>query len=103
MAYYKWRSMTSFLKCNVNIEISMDIIKDISNACTWKWSNGDWSVVQLNHIFLGMPGHPLTSITRRHWTQPSAPARTTCGIGLLQYQTLACRYVNCTLRPPEVT
>jgi len=33
MAYYKWRSMTSFLKCNVNIEITIDIIKDISNAC----------------------------------------------------------------------
>jgi len=33
MAYYKWRSMMSFLKCNVNIEISIDITKDISNAC----------------------------------------------------------------------
>jgi hypothetical protein len=32
----------SFLKCNVNIEISIDIIKDISNACM------EWSVVQLN-------------------------------------------------------
>src|SRR6218665_3877072 len=33
----------------------------------WKWSNGDWSMVkQLNHMFGGMPGHPLASITRRH-------------------------------------